>query len=99
MHDTSKHFCEIRAHVQYVCVFFFLYFLIYFFSIFLDFSREAAVLFFTQGRYGRYLRPCVILTFQSVGLDSYLRTHVCHSYPGPIYCVASLQISLSTLFK
>ena len=30
-----------------------------------------------------------ILTFRSVGLGSYLRAHVCHSYPGPLYCVVS----------
>ena len=38
-----------------------------------------------------------ILTFCSVGLGSYLRAHVCHSYPGPLYCVASLLNSLSSI--
>ena len=39
----------------------------------------------------------VILTFRSVGLGSYLRVHVCHSYPGPLYCVVSQSISLSSI--
>ena len=41
----------------------------------------------------------VILTFRSVGLGSYLCTHVCHSYPGLIFCVNALRISLSTFFE
>ena len=46
---------------------------------------------FTQG-----LTYYVIFTFRFVGLGSYLRAHVCHSYPGPLYCVVSSIIWLSS---
>ena len=27
------------------------------------------------------------VTFRSVGLGSYLRAHICHSYPGSLSCI------------
>ena len=42
----------------------------------------------------------VVLTFRSFGLGSYLRAHICHSYPGPLSCrphLISLSLSSITL--
>ena len=33
-----------------------------------------------------------VLTFRSVGLGSYLRAHICHSYPGPLSCMLSCRL-------
>ena len=40
------------------------------------------------------------VSFCSVGLGSYLRAHICHSYPGPLSCRLDLiSLSLSSLFN